>query len=141
MLETAKKIMTKDTSGKENGYVIELTKEGRLTTCYLSSCYPGSFKGYHLHTIREANYVCIKGKLTIIMYFPDLSKKEVTLDASNPQRLHIPTYVATGLRNDGDEEAWIVNTPEPPYDPELIGEQIDFTQEQLEALRTGNKNI
>lgn len=133
MLEMAKKVITKDSSGNENGFLIELTKDGKLTTSYLSCCYPGAFKGYHLHKVRQANYVCIRGELTVIMYFPE-GRKEVKLSAASPERLHIPINVPTGLRNDGDDEAWIINNPQPAYDPDLKGEQIDFTQEQMDAV-------
>ncbi len=117
MLESAKKIITKDLSGKENGFLIELTKDGKLTTSYLSCCYPGAFKGYHLHKVRAANYVCVRGRITIVMYYPS-GRQEVTLNAATPERLHIPPNVPTGLRNDGGEEAWIINNPLPAYDPD-----------------------
>lgn len=131
-LEKAKKVMTKDLEGNENGFLIELTKNGDLTTSYLSCCYPGAFKGYHLHKVREANYICIRGELAVIMYF-ETGREVVWLDASKPERLHIPINVPTGLLNLGDEEAWIINNPNPAYDPSLKDEQIDFTQAEMDA--------
>ena len=41
--------------------------------------------------------------------------------------------VATGLENIGDEEAWLINYPDPPYDPDLKDEQVEYTQAELEA--------
>ena len=55
------------------------------------------------------------------------------LDAADPTRLFIPIDVATGLENIGDEEGWLVNYPDPPYDPELKDEQVEYTQAELEA--------
>ena len=132
-IEFAKKIITKDVNGKENGFLIELTKDGRLTTSYLSCCGPKAFKGYHLHKVREANYVCVKGRLTVILYTKH-GRQEFALSQDNPQRLHIPVNIPTGLRNDDDEEAWIVNHPSPAYDPLLEGEQVDFTQTELDGM-------
>jgi hypothetical protein len=39
--------------------------------------------------------------------------------------------VATGLQNIGDEEAWLINYPDPPYDPDIKGEQVEDTEEEL----------
>jgi len=134
-VEPAKKIITQDEQGIDNGHLIELFKDKGKTTVYLTSVSPGTFKGYHLHNIRAANYVCVKGCVKIIMY-PALEEKvrkeEVMLDSSNPQRLHIPAEVATGLECIGSDSAWIINYPEPAYDPAQINEQIEFTLEQLE---------
>ena len=133
-IENAKKIITKDLDGNNNGYLIELGREGRFTTSYLSAVSPGSFKGYHSHTVREANYVCVKGRLKIVLVSKTATDRvdviEYILDSDTPQRLHIPAHIPTGLVNESkDEEAWIVNTPNPPYDPELKDEQLEFTLE------------
>lgn len=131
MKETAKKVITKDLNGKENGFLIELGKDNHLTTSYLSCTAAHSFKGYHLHKVRTANYVCIKGKIKIILYTKN-GREEYILSAENPERLHIPTNIPTGLMNETNEEAWIINHPNPPYDPNLKNEQIDFTEEECE---------
>lgn len=132
-LADAKKIITKDINGNENGFLIELEKDGNLTTSYLSCTYPGAFKGFHLHRIRTANYVCIRGTIKIILYTAR-GREEHVLSADKPQRLYIGTNIPTGLLNEGTEEAWIVNFPYPAYDPSLKGEQLEFTQEQLDSL-------
>ncbi|MBI4049738.1 MAG: hypothetical protein HY395_02925 [Candidatus Doudnabacteria bacterium] len=148
-LEQAKKVLTKDHAGHDNGWLEELfkSKDGSKTEVYLSAALPGAFKGYHLHRVRAARYVCLKGKMRIIIYQrekgeegenPDASvgvkwvRSENILDASVPQRLFIPKNVATGLENIGDEEGWLINYPDPPYDPELKDEQVEYTQEELE---------
>ena len=60
-------------------------------------------------------------------------REEHMLDASTPQRLFIPKDVATGLENIGDEEGWLINYPDPAYDPDLKDEQVEYTQAELEA--------
>lgn len=144
-LEKAKKVQTKDHSGNENGWLMELFKsvDGIKTEAYLSAALPGAFKGYHLHRVRAARYICLKGKMRIITYVQEGDnsdapvgarwvRSENILDASNPQRLFIPKNVATGLENIGTEEAWLVNYPDPAYDPSLKDEQVEYTQEELE---------
>ena len=138
-IESAKKIKTADLEGKENGFLQELFKDGEKTTVYLSAAKPGAFKGYHLHCVRAARYICLKGRMRIILYVPNSRngktewvREEHILDASDPRRLFIPKNTATGLENIGDEEAWLVNYPDPAYDTTLKDEQVEYTQGELE---------
>ncbi len=139
--EPAKRVTTFDHSGAENGSLIELYKDGVKTTAYLTAASPGAFKGYHLHRVRAARYVCVRGRMRITLYSqhagtdgePRWQREEHVLDASTPERLFIPKDVATGLENIGDEEGWLINYPEPAYDPDLKDEQVEYTQAELEA--------
>lgn len=134
--ETAKKVPTRDHSGNDNGFLIELFKDHdtqEKTEVYLTAAIPGAFKGYHLHRVRAARYVCLKGKMKITLYKPGEpnSKEEHILDSQNPSRLFIPKDIATGLENIGEEEAWLINYPDPAYDPSLTDEQVEYTEEEL----------
>jgi len=134
-LQPAKKVSTYDHSGQLNGWLMELYKDGDKTTAYLTAALPGAFKGYHLHRVRAARYVALKGKMKIICYEQKYGKwvpSEFILSADNPQRLFIPKDVATGLENIGDEEAWLINYPDPAYDPSLKDEQVEYNKEELE---------
>src|SRR3954468_508018 len=131
-IEPAKKVITYSHDGTENGWLIELSKDGAKTTAYLTAATPGAFKGYHLHRIRAARYVCVKGRMKIILYAGGVRQEHI-LDAATPRRLFIPANVATGLQNIGGEEAWLINYPDPPYDPELRDEQVEYTEAELEA--------
>ena len=128
--EPAKQVKTYDHNKNENGFLTELFKDEKKTLFYLSAARPGAFKGYHLHRVRNARYVCIKGIIKVILYKNKIREEHI-LDAKNPQPLFIPTNVATGLLNIGDEEAWIINYPDPPYDPNLKDEQVEYTEEEL----------
>jgi dTDP-4-dehydrorhamnose 3,5-epimerase-like enzyme len=136
--ETAKKVTTFAAGKSENGWLIELFKDketSQKTEVYLTAALPGAFKGYHLHRIRAARYVALKGKMKITTYERENNqwiKSEHILDASTPSRLFIPKDVATGLENIGSEDAWLINYPDPPYDPSLKDEQVEYTQEELE---------
>lgn len=131
-IEDAKKVTTYDHNKNENGFLIELLKDGDKTVAYLTAAAPGAFKGYHLHRVRAARYVCVKGKMKITLWKPGTQEKEEhILDASIPKRLFIPKDIATGLENIGDEEAWLVNNPDPAYDPSLKDEQVEYTEEDL----------
>lgn len=130
--ETAKKVITYDLDGKENGWLMELFKDGDKTLAYLSAALPGAFKGYHLHHIRAARYICLKGTMTILLFRNGRYERYVL---SPGKRLLIPKETPTGLLNEGTEEAWLINYPDPPYDPSLKDEQADYTEEEL---RKGN---
>jgi|SRR3989338_10466158 len=132
--ELAKKIKTFDIHGKENGYLVELFKEGKKTIAYLTITKPGCFKGFHLHKVRAARYACIKGKIKIIL-FKDGKFEEYILDSKEPKRLFIPKQIPTGIENIGKEDAFLINYPDPAYDPDLKDEQVDYTKEQLEKLK------
>ncbi len=129
-LESAKHVCTFDQNKKENGFLTELFKDGNKTIVYLSAAKHGAFKGYHLHRVRAARYICIKGRIKIILY-KERKREEYILDAEHPQRLFIPPNVATGLQNVGNEEAWLINYPDPSYDPDLKNEQVEYTEEEL----------
>src|SRR5580692_5942027 len=97
-LETApaKKVKTFDGTGKENGWLMELYKDketGQKTESYLTAALPGAFKGYHLHRVRAARYVALKGKMKITTYSQENGewvKTENILEAGVPQRMFIP---------------------------------------------------
>ncbi|OGK14013.1 hypothetical protein A2859_00290, partial [Candidatus Roizmanbacteria bacterium RIFCSPHIGHO2_01_FULL_37_16b] len=105
---------------------------GVKTIAYLSCAKPGGFKGYHLHKVRAARYICLKGKMKIILYI-DGKREEHVLTPDNLTRLYIPPMTPTALENVGNEDGWLINYPDPPYDPELKGEQVDFTQKELDS--------
>lgn len=137
-LQSAKKVSTVDHENNPNGWLMELYKDketGNKTECYLTAALPGAFKGYHLHRVRAARYVAVKGKMRIICYEQKEGKWvkfEFVLSADNAQRLFIPKNVATGLENIGTEEAWLINYPDPAYDPSLKDEQVEYSLEELE---------
>lgn len=82
-----------------------------------------------MHRVRAARYVCLKGVMKIILYMSG-KRQEHTLNVGDT--LTIPKDIPTGLYNIGDEEAWLINYPDPPYDPSLKDEQVDYTQEELD---------
>ena len=131
--EQAKIVKTKDLDGNENGYLMELQKDGNKTTAYMTVCAANSFKGFHLHKVREANYVVLKGEITVIVWESNEENDSVErtiVTLSQGDKIRIPTMCPTGLQNNSNEEAWIVNFPSPAYDPDLKDEQVDYTEDE-----------
>lgn len=89
--EVAKRVTTKDLDGNENGFLIELfkSKDNTKTEVYLSAATPGAFKGYHLHRVRAARYMCVRGSMKIILYVNG-KREEHILTEDNNVRLYIP---------------------------------------------------
>lgn len=128
--ELCKRVKTFDPSGEQNGYLYELFKSGRKTTCYLTSALPGCFKGFHTHRVRESNYVCVKGRIKIILITKN-GREEHFLDSEIPERLNIGINIPTAIMNEWDEEAWLINMPDPAYDPLTTSyEQIDLPDQK-----------
>jgi dTDP-4-dehydrorhamnose 3,5-epimerase-like enzyme len=126
--EQAKRIPTKDLQGHPNGYVLELLKDGSMTKGYLTAIAPNGFKGYHYHKERSATYIVLKGAVKVILYKKGQREEHIV---QGDTRLQIPKQIATGILNLTDDEAWLINFPNPPYDPAVKGEQIDYTEEEL----------
>ena len=76
--------------------------------------------------------------MKIILYVDGIRQEHI-LRSNPPMRLTIPPMVPTGLENIGKEDAWLINYPDPAYDPELKREQVDFTQEELDSGAWKNK--
>ncbi len=75
--EECKKVPTKDLADNENGFLQEMFVEGDKTLCYLSCAKPGAFKGYHLHRVRGARYVCVKDEMKIILYVGGVREEHI----------------------------------------------------------------
>jgi dTDP-4-dehydrorhamnose 3,5-epimerase-like enzyme len=133
--DSAKKVPTYELDGHENGFLMELFKDGNKTVAYLSATNAGGFKGYHWHRVRAARYVCLKGKIKIILFVNGKFEEHLLTPG---KKLNIPKQIPTGLQNVGDEETWLINYPDPPYDPNLKDEQVDYTKDELEKGKVKN---
>ena len=126
-LTQCKTITTYDKKGMENGSVIELIKDGDKTTLYITTIKPGRFKGYHIHKRRTNKFTCIKGSLEIYVYDPNTQRDlKLGMDAEYPEVLTIPPNLAIGIENLGFTDGWLLNFPDPAYDPNDKDEQRNF---------------
>lgn len=137
-LADCKRVETRDPNKQVNGYLVEMYKNGTQTVIYMSAALPGAFKGFHLHTRRVCNFIVLKGMIKVTMV-EGTQKQEVILSGNIPQRLMIPTGIYISLENVGQEEAWLFNMPQPPYDPADVGEQVEKTPEEIaQQLSSGS---
>jgi len=83
-VKKCKKIYTKDISGKENGFLIDILNrnddifKGRedelFQQIYYSSVYKNMFKGFHIHPYKYDTVTCIFG-LALLVFYPHLISK------------------------------------------------------------------
>ncbi len=125
-MNTTKRVTTFDLDGNENGFLIELEKEGNKTSAYLTCCKPGAVKGYHLHKRRTSNYICVRGSMVVTTW--ERGKGKVMRSISKGESMSIGTDIPIGLQNIGTEEAWLINFPSPAYDPADKDEQVEYTE-------------
>lgn len=130
-LSQCKLVTTFDSLHLENGFLVELAKDGTRTPAYITSILPGRQKGYHLHRRRCCNFVVLRGDVRITLV--DGSHwRSFELSARCFERLHVPPGIALALKNIGDQEAWIFNYSDPPYDPAEVNEQVEYSPNEVE---------
>lgn len=138
-----KKFVTKGEDGAANGYLVPLYNihDGFFETgrepqqVYLTTVLPGKVKGPHLHFIRTGFFTCIKGNVRIVLKRED--KYETYLSGEDHEYLsvEIPTGVPAAVQCLGDEEAMILNMPNPAWTPDMNDEHsADFSDFDFESL-------
>ena len=82
---------------------------------YFSTIYHQSIKGWHLHKESVLNYVCIKGKVKLVL-FDDRKEsaskgvlQELILTPENYFLVTIPPYIWNGFKGIAKEESIIAN--------------------------------
>jgi dTDP-4-dehydrorhamnose 3,5-epimerase len=113
----------------ERGRLMEILRnddEGfdRFGQVYLSTVRPGVVKGWHLHRVQEDLVTCVKGMVKLAMYDAREGSpthglvREVFIGDHNPQLVRIPAGVYHGWKCISDDEAYVINVPNEPYNRE-----------------------
>jgi dTDP-4-dehydrorhamnose 3,5-epimerase-like enzyme len=130
------KIITKDIQGNENGFLLpiynihdnffELGKEPQQV--YLTVITPGHVKGPHLHFIRTGCFTCIKGNARFILKTENGYEVILSGEANNYRTVIVPTGIPAALQSLGDEEAYVLNMPNPAWTANMQDEHnADFS--------------
>lgn len=88
---------------------------------YITAVKPGFVKAWHYHKKQTDNFVCVKGKVKVVLYDPRENSKtkgkiqEFFLSLDNPFLLQIPPFVYHGFECVCNEESIILNIPTKPY--------------------------
>jgi dTDP-4-dehydrorhamnose 3,5-epimerase len=111
----------------ERGWLMEIFRRDdpffqQFGQVYLTVAYPDVVKGWHYHKKQTDHFCCVKGMLKVVLYDDregSPTKGEVNeffIGEKNPQLVRIPVGVLHGMKGIGTEPAYLVNTPDQPYD-------------------------
>lgn len=131
-----KKFTTKDEHGEVNGFLVPIYniherffasgKEPQQV--YMTTILPGTIKGPHLHFIRTGFFTCIKGNVRVVLKTD--AGYEVFFSGEDHEYLSIevPTGTPAAVQALGDEEAFLLNMPNPAWTPDMNDEHTaDFS--------------
>ena len=131
-----KKFVTKDEDGAANGFLVPLYNihekffaDGKdPQQVYLTTVLPGKVKGPHLHFIRTGFFTCIKGNVRVILKIDGEYKTFFSGEDHEYQSIEVPTGIPAAVECLGDEEAYLLNMPNPAWTPEMNDEHTaDFS--------------
>ena len=130
------KIITRKADGTPNGYLLPIynQNEGFFVDgkepkqVYLTVIYPGERKGPHLHFIRTGFFTCIKGDVKIVLKVDGDYKEFFSGESHDYLSIEVPIGVPAMLVNEGKEEAFMLNMPNPAWTPTMNDEHdADFS--------------
>jgi len=101
----------------------EFKKFGEI---YFSTIYPGTIKGWHLHTKMTLNYAVIQGRIKLVLYDDRKNSPtrgeflEIFTGEDNYCLITIPPGVWNGFKGIGTKASIIANCSDIPHDPNEI---------------------
>ncbi len=131
-----KKFPTIDNDKKENGYLVPIYnvhdhffEEGKEPQqVYLTVVKPGMTKGPHLHFIRIGYFTCIKGNIKVVIQKDGEYQEYFSGEDHEYRSIEVPTGVPAMIMNIGEEDAYMINMPNPAWTPDMNDEHTaDFS--------------
>jgi dTDP-4-dehydrorhamnose 3,5-epimerase len=93
---------------------------------YFSQAMPGAIKAWHLHKVMDLNYVCVVGRIKLVLYDAregSTTKGElmqVFMGPEDHKRVHVPHGVWNGFKGISPEPALVANCSTVPHTPDEI---------------------
>jgi dTDP-4-dehydrorhamnose 3,5-epimerase len=131
-----KKFVTKDGDGEINGFLIPIYNihEGFFADgkhpqqVYMTTIRPGMIKGPHLHFVRTGFFTCVKGNVRVVVKTHAGYEIFYSGEDHDYRSIEIPTGVPAAVQCLGDEEAYLLNMPNPAWTPNMNDEHsADFS--------------
>jgi dTDP-4-dehydrorhamnose 3,5-epimerase len=117
----------------DRGFLMEMLRSDwpefkRFGQAYMTACYPGIVKAWHVHTKQWDHFSCVHGTAKVVLY--DARERSTTngrinefyIGPLNPRLVVIPPLVYHGFTAVGVEPALIINIPTELYDYETPDE-------------------
>ena len=133
---THKKFTTKTEHGEVNGFLVPLynihekffTAGKEPQQVYLTTVLPGMTKGPHLHFIRTGYFTCIKGNVRVVLKTGNEYQVIYSGEDHHFTSIEVPTGVPAAVQCMGDQEAYMLNMPNPAWTAEMNDEHAaDFS--------------
>lgn len=110
----------------DRGYLMEIIRNDEefyhgFGQCYITSCFPGVVKAWHMHQEQEDNIVAIKGNIKLVLFdartdsptFGEID--EFFTGERRPMVVKIPPGIYHGFTSIEGETAVVLNVPTMPY--------------------------
>jgi dTDP-4-dehydrorhamnose 3,5-epimerase len=137
-----KKFETKGEDGKVNGFLVPIynihdgffAKGKEPQQIYMTTIRPGTVKGPHLHFIRTGFFTCIKGNVRVVLKTEEGYSVFFSGEDHEYRSIEVPTGTPAAVQCIGEDEAYLLNMPNPAWTPEMNDEHstdfsdFDFSQ-------------
>jgi dTDP-4-dehydrorhamnose 3,5-epimerase len=136
------KYITKDMYGHENGFLIPIYNihdnffdfDKQPQQVYLTVISPRQIKGPHLHFIRTGCFTCIKGNTRFVLKTAVGFEVVFSGEAHEYRTVIVPTGTPAALQNLGDDDAYVLNMPNPAWTQDMNDEHsADFSNFDFSA--------
>jgi dTDP-4-dehydrorhamnose 3,5-epimerase len=137
-----KKFLTKNDAGEVNGFLVPIYNindgffaEGKEPQqVYMTTILPGKIKGPHLHFIRTGFFTCVKGNVRVVLKTDDGYQEFFSGEDYDYRSIEVPTGVPAAVQCVGNEEAYLLNMPNPAWTPDMNDEHsTDFSDFDLDG--------
>lgn len=134
--KTNSKFVTRDCANQPNGFLVTLynVHDGLFSPgkepqqVYLTVIAPHQIKGPHLHFIRTGFFTCIKGNVRLVLKLPEGYHVFYSGEDHEYCSIIVPVGVPAALQNLGDDDAYVLNMPNPAWTPTMNDEHsADFS--------------
>ena len=99
---------------------------------YFSYSHPNVVKAWHLHKFMTINYICISGKVKLVLFDDRVGSStkgnlmEIYMSTENYNLIIVPPKIWNGFKTLSNENSIIANCSDIPHDPkEMIRKKYD----------------
>ncbi len=110
------------THSDDRGYLFEVLRNddeqfNEFGQAYINYTEPGVIKGFHKHEVNEDNFVCLSGRIRLVILDEHTEEyREFYLGPENLILVHIPAGLQHGWQALGNERACVLNVSSQAYD-------------------------
>lgn len=142
-IKSNSKYVTTNELGVPNGFLVPIYNihdgffpSGKEPTqVYLTVINSREIKGPHLHFIRTGCFTCIKGNARFVLKTTQGYEVVYSGEDYEYRSVIVPTGVPAALQNLGEEEAYVLNMPNPAWTSDMNDEHTaDFSDFDFDAI-------